>query len=275
MTGDDDNRQGAAEAEVRPEAAEPGPWEASWPLRHRPGMPTAIEGYVERPELEARCALPEGAAGCVDLGTQGWREVEMLGCARLRVLTALGEFEAARELAAALQAVSEKRSLVRIRMRGLALSMVLEHRAGEDGRARAHVVDYLRLFAESDYAWPLARERGVALSLLDDIAGEPGGDAAVAVASAGLRDAIRDNAEAVDDPSHWPLNGREMEVLVLLEGRSDREVAEALSLSHDGVRSRMRGIFEKLGARGRLDAVHRARAQGILPPAEEASRAEP
>ena len=216
--------------------------------------------------------LPEGAAGCVDLGTQSWREVEMLACARLRLLIAGDAFEPARELGAALQAVAEERSLVRTRMRGLALSMVLEHRAGEDGRARAHVVDYLRLFAESDYAWPLARERAVALTLLDDIAGEPEGETAVAAAAAGLRDAIRDNADAVEDPSGWPLDGREMEVLVLIEGRSDSEIAEALKLSRDGVRSRMRGIFEKLGARSRLDAVHRARAQGILPPAEEAPR---
>ena len=29
--------------------------------------------------------LPEGAAECVDLETQSWREAEMLACARLRL----------------------------------------------------------------------------------------------------------------------------------------------------------------------------------------------
>ena len=166
-------------------------------------------GEVEEAERAWRFdRLPEGAGECVDLETQSWREAEMLACARLRLLIARDEFEAARDLAAALDAVAAERSLVRTRMRGLALSAVLEHRAGEDGRARAHAVDYLRLYIEADYAWPLARERAVALSLLDDIAGGPGGDGAVVEAAAGLREAMRDNADAVEEPSRWALNGR-------------------------------------------------------------------
>ena len=52
----------------------------------------------------------------------------MIVCARLRLFVAREEFDAARELGAALQALSAERSLVRTQMRGLALSMVLEHR---------------------------------------------------------------------------------------------------------------------------------------------------
>ena len=85
---------------------------------------------------------------------------------------------------------------------------------------------------------------------------------------------MADGADAFEDSSPRPLNGGEMEVLVLLEGRSDREIAEALKLSHDGVRSRLRRIFAALGARGRHDAVHRARAQGLLPAEEDAPSAE-
>ena len=65
--------------------------------------------------------LPEKAAECLDLAAQSWREVEMLACARLRLFIARGEFDAGRELAAALQAVTAERTLVRTRMRGLAL----------------------------------------------------------------------------------------------------------------------------------------------------------
>ena len=202
--------------------------------------------------------LPEGAAECVDLETQSWREAEMLACARLRLLIARDEFEAARELAAALQAVAVERDLVRPRMRGLALAMVLEHRAGDAERAKMHLMDYLRLFAEADYARPLAREREVALALLDDAANSPGADAAVRAAAAQLREAMRDDAGAGDEPSHWPLSRGEMDVLALLEGHTDREIARILKMSYEGVRSRVRRIFEKLGAHGRLDAVRRA-----------------
>ena len=218
--------------------------------------------------------LPEGAGECVDLETQSWREAEMLACTRLRLLIARDEYEAARELAAALEAVAAERDLVRTRMRGLALAMVLEHRAGDAGRAKAHLAAYLRLYAEAEYARPLARERTVALALLDEIAGDPETDAAIAGAAAGLREAMGEDAGAVEEPLNGSLNGREMDVLALLEGHTDRDIAEALKLSYEGVRSRIRGIFAKLGARSRLEAVHHARARGLLPPAGGAARSE-
>ena len=213
--------------------------------------------------------LPERAAECTDLKTQSWREAEMLACVRLRLFIARGEFDAARELAAALRAVAAERCLVRTSMRGLALSMVLEHRAGEGDRARTHLVDYLRMFAETGYARPLARDRTVALTLLDDVADAHGADAAVA-AAAGLREIMLADAGAgAGDPSRRLLSPRELDVLARLERHQDKEIAQALNLSYDGVRYHVRSLFAKLGARGRLDAVHRARARGILPPAED------
>ena len=218
--------------------------------------------------------LPEAAVECVDLATQSWREAEMLACARIQLLTARAEFDAARELAAALLALSAERDLVRTRMRALALSMVLEHRAGENTRARARLVDCLRLFAEADYARPLARERGVALTLLDEVADAPDTDAGVRAAAAGLRDALRADLSDAEEPARPTLTEREIDVLARMEWQSDKQIAAALSLSYDGVRYRIRSVFAKLGARGRLDAVHRARAEGVLPPAEDASRAD-
>ena len=215
--------------------------------------------------------LPERVADCTELGTQSWREAEMLACARLRLFVARGEFDAARELAAALQAMSAERGLVRTQMRGLALSVVLEHRAGNAARARAHLVDYLRLFAEADYARPLAREHGVALPLLEDVAGADGADAAVGQAAAGLRAAMLAAAGDSSDPLLPSLSRRELDVLTRLERYRDKEIAWELNLSYEGVRYRVRSIFAKLGARGRLDAVHRARALGILPPADDAT----
>lgn len=210
--------------------------------------------------------LPGRLDECLDLGTQSWREVEMLACARLRLFIECGELDAGREFAASLQAVAAERTLVRMRMRGLALSMALEHRAGAAGRARKHMMDYLRLFAQADYARPLARDRAVALALLDDVADAPAGDSAVAAAR--LREALHGEAGAPKAPPDQVLTEREIEVLARLERHSDKEISQALKLSYDGVRYRVRRIFAKLGARSRLDAVHRARARGILPAAE-------
>ncbi len=215
--------------------------------------------------------LPEQAAACTDLQGQTWREAEMLACARLRLFIARGEFDAARELAAALHAIAAECGLMRTRMRGLALATVLEHQAGDEDRARAHLEEFLRLFAGADYGWPLARERAPsAHALLDDIAAGDCADVAVVQAAATLRAAMNRDADAVPDR---PLSKREFDVLERLERYRDKEIAWDLKLSYDGVRYRVRSIFAKLGARGRLDAVHRARARGILPPYEDVSEA--
>ena len=206
--------------------------------------------------------LPEGVDACTELAGQSWREMEMLACTRLRLLTAQGAFDAARELAAALDAVAAERDLVRTRMRGLALAMALEHRAGDDTRARAHLVAYCRLFNETGYARPLARESALALALLDGLA-KP--RRAVAGAAGRLRAVLSNEAEARTIGK--PLSDGELEVLALLERHRDKVIAKRLGLTFYGVRYRISGIFAKLGARGRLDAVQRARERGLLPPA--------
>ena len=209
--------------------------------------------------------LPERRAECLDLTAQSWREMEMLACARLRLFISRDQFDAAREFADALLAVASEHALVRTRMRGLALAIVLEHRAGAPARASTHLADYLRLFAEADYVRPLARDRAVALALLDDAAFADGADAGVALAAGALRKALGGEAGAEGRPSERVLTEGELEVLARLEHWRDKDIARALGLSYDGVRYRVRGIFAKLGARGRLDAVRRAQERGILP----------
>lgn len=60
---------------------------------------------------------------------------------------------------------------------------------------------------------------------------------------------------------------REIETLRLAaEGRTNREIAEVLGLSEVTVKVRLTGIFAKLGARDRVDAVNRAVARGLVPP---------
>lgn len=60
---------------------------------------------------------------------------------------------------------------------------------------------------------------------------------------------------------------REMAVLrAVAEGRSDAQIARALGVSVDGVKSVNRRIYEKLGVQSRQHAVHVAYELGVLRP---------
>jgi DNA-binding CsgD family transcriptional regulator len=70
---------------------------------------------------------------------------------------------------------------------------------------------------------------------------------------------------ARSEPS--PLSRREHEVLGLLaEGRTDRQVAEALVLSHKTVEKHVGAVLRKTGTSSRTAAVVRAAEKGWLPP---------
>ena len=218
---------------------------------------------AEGRRLWADADLPQGAAAVVDLKVQTWREMEAICCAGVRLLTAEGDFDASREHADAMLAVCAEKGLRRPLMRCRALSMVLEHRAGHPNAAIAHLVEYLRLFSETDYVRPMVQEREVGLVVLDDLGEAPDEerlrDAAAALAAV-LQDRPPERSAAVAPE----LTGREREILERLEHWRDKEIAAALDLSQDGVRYHVKKIFRKLGVASRFEAVRRARAEGIL-----------
>ncbi len=66
-------------------------------------------------------------------------------------------------------------------------------------------------------------------------------------------------------PSTTELSRRELDVLLgMTEGRSNSEIATALDLAEDTVKTHARRLFRKLGAGDRADAVARGFRQGIL-----------
>jgi DNA-binding NarL/FixJ family response regulator len=72
-------------------------------------------------------------------------------------------------------------------------------------------------------------------------------------------------SQGENDAEGVPLTFREREVLAFLaEGRSNREIAGALSVSVATVKSHLVHIYDKLGAANRNEAVGRAVAAGIL-----------
>ena len=214
--------------------------------------------------LWARAGLPREVDELVDLENQTWREMEAISCAALRLLTAQAQFDAARNLAQALLAESRQRGLKRTLMRGLALAMVLEQRAGKSSEARAYLVEYVRLFADTDYARPLLQEREVVSAILESLDKtdlEPRLYNIVSSLNGVLEAASRERNDAVVPT----LTVREREILQRLDRWRDKEIGAALDLSEDGVRYHVKKIFQKLGARNRFEATHRARSLGIFP----------
>ena len=91
-----------------------------------------------------------------------------------------------------------------------------------------------------------ARAEGDALGLLD-------GDAAHRSSSAG------------DLPPMLPLTLREEEVLRLMaEGLRNKEIAARLGISERTATFHVGNVLSKLGADGRVEAIHLARRQGLI-----------
>jgi LuxR family maltose regulon positive regulatory protein len=62
-----------------------------------------------------------------------------------------------------------------------------------------------------------------------------------------------------------PLTGRELEVLQLLgQGCTNRDIAEALVITLNGVKKHTSNIYGKLGVHSRTQAVVRAQELGLL-----------
>lgn len=103
-------------------------------------------------------------------------------------------------------------------------------------------------------------ETDMAAALRAAVAGGPAIDSRVAFEIA--RDLAGDDPGTVSGPR---LSDRERQVLGLLaEGRSNRAIAEHLSLSEATVKGHVSRVLEKLGASSRLEAVVRALDAGLI-----------
>ena len=231
----------------------------------------AEAGRVRQAERAWTAAgLPRSDADCADLGNQSWREVESLSCARLRLFVAKDRLDAGRAFLERVLDVARERRLRRTEMRVLALGMKLERLAGENDAAVAHLREFLALFAETDYARPIAREGEAAAAVIARLlSGEVRAserDAAEALLAAAEARAAGAGAPELRDAPVPCLSKRELEILQRLDELSDAEIAAELGISRHGVRYHIRNLFEKLGSRNRREAARRARAIGILPP---------
>jgi DNA-binding NarL/FixJ family response regulator len=67
------------------------------------------------------------------------------------------------------------------------------------------------------------------------------------------------------------LTRRELEVLRLVEGRSNREVAKLLWITDETVKFHLANVYRKLGVSSRAEAVAWARTNGLLEPESDAA----
>ena len=102
--------------------------------------------------------LPSSQAGCLDLGRQSWREMEVVSCARLRLLATTGQYQEGRQLFGNLVDVCAARGLRRTRMRALVLAIVLEEAAGNRKAATDNLIAFLELYRLVDYPRAIVRE---------------------------------------------------------------------------------------------------------------------
>ena len=217
-------------------------------------------GRVAAAEAVWRAAgLPAAGSACLNYSANGWRLTEALTCAQIRLVAASGDAQAAARLAQQLANAATERGIVRTSMRALALRVRFCEKARERDAADAAVADYLAFYVRTDYARPLVRAGAPAWAALQRVTdGAAGGNLAAA--------ADRILAMGRDRVAAQPrLTDGEKAVLRLLGTEPDKRIAALLGLSVHGVRYRIRNIFTKLGVRGRVDAVRRARALGVLP----------
>ncbi|MDE0660808.1 MAG: LuxR C-terminal-related transcriptional regulator [Gammaproteobacteria bacterium] len=218
-------------------------------------------GRVRDAERAWRLAkLPEEAEACVALESQTWREMEAVSETRGRLLIATKRYHEARHLLGELHALAVKRSFRRTEMRALALLLVVERQGGDAAATVRYLTEYLRLFADSPYAWPLVRERGACQNPLNRFLelnpDSPHRDSARRLLALMCR---------LGSGPHPVFTKRERDVLRRLPGQTVKQVAASLGLTVHGVRYYLRKLFAKLQVSNRADLVRRAREMDLIP----------
>ena len=206
---------------------------------------------------ELPCGIPE----LLDLDRRSWRAMEALSCARIRLLAEQDGHAAADELATRLCDLASERGLMRTRLRGVALAMVVAESAGRSDRALARLTEFLSLTRDVDYPRPLVRHREVSRTLLRRLLGME--------LEADVRRAAESALVQIDEPAprDTPVfSARELEVLSeIRDGLRNKEVGGRLGITDEGVRYHLKNIYRKTGMTNRTEAVRYAQSLGVLP----------
>ena len=136
--------------------------------------------------------------------------------------------------------------------------------AGAPEEAVDAVTDAVALAAPVSLLQPFLDARPDVLPVLRrvDPGRLPGCEAFLKQCLAGLSAAPQEHALGSDTPM---LSPREQSVLALLgEGRSNKDIARALNIAPETVKSHVKNIFGKIGVERRAQAVSRAMSLGLI-----------
>ena len=205
-------------------------------------------------------ALPTASAELLDMETRSWRTMEALSCARVRLLVETGDFDAAGTLANAMYRAASARGLIRTVMRSLALSMVVAHHAQQPELALKRLVEFLGRARDVGYVRPLERHRDVSLTVLQQLLdGNLDGD---------MQETAESMLTSLGQPTATvapEFTSREVEILGDVRcGQRNKEIAEHLGITDEGVRYHLKKIYRKTGVSTRNDAVRYALNKGVL-----------
>ena len=207
--------------------------------------------------------LPDDFAHLLELTGQSWRELEAVACARIALLGALGQFDAARHLAHNVRATAHGWGLKRTLMRCLATWSTLEHQASNPDGAKELLIEFLRAYRDTDYSRPLAREGEASvdvLRMLLDGRLEPD----IRVHAQQLLQELGAASARDQDHAQVDFTPKDIEILKCLAlGQRNKEIARSLGLTDSGVRYHLKRIYRALGATGRIHAVQRTRELGV------------
>jgi LuxR family maltose regulon positive regulatory protein len=234
---------------------------STWAQRHR-------ERHIDRWILEARAriALSRGdrseALGYYDqiahrfpnTGTQG----SLTRLYAVRPLILNHDYDRAEAILTAWQAYTARRGLTTQRIKATVLQAMNAQAQDQYDTALARLQDALILAEPGGFVRTFVDEGPIARDLLR-LAAERDLEPSRYIAR------LVDTFSADRPASIEPLSDREDEVLQLIaDQRSNREIAEALFISVNTVKTHIRRLYNKLGANSRLEAVMRAQELGLL-----------
>lgn len=214
-------------------------------LHHRDGFTYGVAStLLALGRIEAECGNVAGAADCYTKSLGGWVEVR----------NQEGLVDAVTETAVLAVICRQPETAARMLAAASVMANALGYVAPPHARARTAGADADARAALGQPAYDKAWEAGRALSPSE----------AAAEASAVL-DRLRVASAASAPNDHAIFTPREQDVLrLLVEGRSDREIAEVLGIGYRTVTSYVRNILAKFDVASRTAAATQAVRRGLV-----------
>ena len=204
--------------------------------------------------------LPADDAALADLEHQGWREMEAVCGTRVRLLVAAERYDEALGVARAYAATARNGGLVRSESWATALAMHAAWLAGDVATAQEALIEHLRILKRSGFSRALAEHAEAAMAVIHGLDTVPAELNAAKETALSVIGSVRGDSLEVD------LTPRETQIVAHLHHASNKEIAQVVGMTENGVRYHLKSIFGKLGVRDRRAAADKARSLGLLPP---------